>query len=74
MTDRYVLGRTSAETERLTLQATMLAPHSAHLLRLAGITSGMRVLDVGCGAGDMSRLVAELVGPEGAVTGVDLNP
>ena len=74
MADGYVMGRTSAETERLQLQASVLAPHSAHLLRLAGITPGMRVLDVGCGAGDVSMLLGELVGPDGAVIGVDMNP
>ncbi|WP_372453428.1 methyltransferase domain-containing protein [Streptomyces iranensis] len=68
------MGRTSAETERLQLQARILAPHSAYLFRLAGITSGMRVLDVGCGAGDVSMLLAESVGPNGAVIGVDMNP
>jgi len=74
MTDDYVMGRTSAETERLQLQASVVAPHSAYLLRLAGVTPGMRVLDIGCGTGDMSMLLAELVGPGGTVIGVDLNP
>jgi len=31
----------------------------------------MRVLDVGCGAGDVSFLLARMVGPSGAVVGVD---
>jgi SAM-dependent methyltransferase len=31
----------------------------------------MRVLDVGCGAGDVSFLLARMVGPSGAVFGVD---
>jgi ubiquinone/menaquinone biosynthesis C-methylase UbiE len=52
----------------------VLAPHSAHLFRLAGIGPGMRVLDVGCGAGDVSMLIADLVGPTGAVIGVDVDP
>jgi ubiquinone/menaquinone biosynthesis C-methylase UbiE len=42
--------------------------------RLDGITSGMRILDVGCGAGDVSALLAGLVGPDGAVVGVDMDP
>ena len=41
------------------------------LLSRAGVVSGMRVLDVGCGVGDVSLLGAELVGPSGAVLGVD---
>lgn len=40
----------------------------------AGIAPGMRVLDVGCGRGDVSLLVARLVGAEGDVVGVDLDP
>ena len=34
----------------------------------------MRVLDVGCGAGDVSFLAASLVGPDGFVFGVDKSP
>jgi SAM-dependent methyltransferase len=39
----------------------------------AGLGSGMRVLDVGSGAGDVALLVAELVGPGGKVVGVDMD-
>jgi len=31
----------------------------------------MRVIDIGCGVGDVSFLVATLAGPEGSVVGVD---
>ncbi len=41
------------------------------LLRDAGITTGMRVLDVGCGRGDFTFVVARLVGERGAVIGLD---
>jgi SAM-dependent methyltransferase len=74
MTDSYVMGRNPAETQRLRAQADLLAPHSAHLFRLAGISPGMRVLDIGCGAGDVSMLLADLVGPTGSVIGVDVDP
>ena len=33
----------------------------------------MKVLDIGSGAGDVAMTAAELVGPEGAVVGVDVN-
>jgi SAM-dependent methyltransferase len=37
----------------------------------AGIGPGMRVLDLGCGRGDVSLLAGQLVGASGAVVGVD---
>ena len=43
------------------------------LFRDAGITSGMSVLDIGCGLGEVSFLVADLVGDSGRVTGVDFD-
>ncbi|MEO7469068.1 MAG: methyltransferase domain-containing protein [Sphingobium limneticum] len=43
------------------------------LLCEAGLREGMRVLDIGCGMGDVSFLAASLVGRTGAVIGVDIN-
>lgn len=71
--DGYLLGRTEAELERLRLQAEIYAPHSEHLLALAGIEPGMRVLDIGCGAGDLTMAAAALVVPGGSVLGVDMD-
>src|SRR5260370_36829635 len=67
----FILGHSAGEVRRLRLQADILRPITERLLRGAGVCPGMRVLDVGCGAGDVSMLAADLVGPSGAVVGVD---
>jgi SAM-dependent methyltransferase len=70
----YVLGRSDEEVERLQSQAAFLRPFTERLFRDAGIARGMKVLDIGSGAGDVALLAARLVGPEGAVLGIDTNP
>ena len=69
----YVMGRSAEETCRLQQQAQLYGPSTRRLLEDAGITTGMKVLDVGSGAGDVALLLADLVGPSGAVVGVDTN-
>ena len=44
------------------------------LLDLVEARPGMRILDLACGPGNLSRRLAELVAPEGEVIGVDLAP
>lgn len=39
----------------------------------AGITPGMRVLEIGCGNGEVTQELAELVGPSGSVVALDRN-
>ena len=70
---RYVMGHTDRERRRLALQGTILNPFTEQLLRRAGIAGGMRVLDLGCGIGDVSMLAARLVGRHGSVTGIDID-
>jgi 2-polyprenyl-3-methyl-5-hydroxy-6-metoxy-1,4-benzoquinol methylase len=69
----YVLGHSQREIRRLMTQAAILRPVTERLLRNVKIAPGMRVLDLGCGAGDVSMLVAESVGPTGLVVGIDRN-
>jgi ubiquinone/menaquinone biosynthesis C-methylase UbiE len=74
MEAKYILGHSQDEFSRLMRQAVILRPFTERLLRNAKIEPGMRVLDLGCGAGDASMLAAELVGPSGSVVGIDRNP
>ena len=70
----YVLGHADVEVQRLLLQGRLYDDYTEHALRLAGLRPGMRVLDIGCGPGDVSFVAAGLVGPTGTVLGVDAAP
>ena len=70
----YTMGRTQGEEERLIQQSQLYDAVTRRFFREAGISSGMKVLDIGSGAGDVALTAAELVGPAGAVVGVDVNP
>ncbi|MEA2991922.1 MAG: hypothetical protein QOD40_842 [Alphaproteobacteria bacterium] len=67
----YFLGHSDPEIKRLARQNAFYGDTTETLLRSAGLAPGMRVLDIGCGGGDVSLLAAELVGPSGFVLGID---
>ena len=69
----YVLGHAECELERLAKQARLVDPVTRRFFLTAGITEGMRVLDVGSGAGHTAMLLADIVGPSGEVVGADLS-
>jgi ubiquinone/menaquinone biosynthesis C-methylase UbiE len=71
--DSYPLGRSDAETQRLIIQNQIYGPLTRQFLAGAGIGAGMKVLDLGSGAGDVALLLADLVGPQGHVVGIDAN-
>ena len=70
----YQFGSAEDELARLELQGRALAPATRMIFAAAGIRAGMRVLDLGCGAGDVAFVAADLVGPDGHVVGVDRSP
>lgn len=67
----YAMGYTEAERARLMRQAKLLEKPTREIFVSAGLSSGMRVLDFGCGMGDVALLAASIVGPTGRVIGVD---
>src|SRR5215469_2578762 len=70
----YVLGHEALEIERLQLQGAVIAPVTRRLVAQSGIGPGMHVLDIGCGIGDVSMLLAEAVGMTGNVVAFDREP
>lgn len=70
----YPFADRRAEHARLIAQGQLFDPVTRLLFLEAGLAPGMRVLDLGSGAGNVTRLAASLVGPDGYVVGVDRDP
>jgi SAM-dependent methyltransferase len=70
---QYVLATGSAAANRLRILHNVYGPGALRVLSRAGIQKGMRVADIGCGVGMVTRMLAELVGPTGEVVGVDFS-
>jgi len=69
----YALGSDDTEIARLQ-QTVLIAEPTTLLLQRGGIRPGMRVLDLGSGPGDVAFQVAEMIGPNGSVVGVEQDP
>src|SRR5215470_10438781 len=69
----YTLKLSDDEVARYRWMAARAQLSERELWEQAGIRPGARVADVGCGPGAVLTLLAQIVGPEGSVTGVDAN-
>jgi ubiquinone/menaquinone biosynthesis C-methylase UbiE len=71
--DGYVHARDADEYQRLRDQALMWQSATEQVLDRIGLAPGMSALDVGSGPGAVMRLMADRVGPDGSVTGVEID-
>jgi ubiquinone/menaquinone biosynthesis C-methylase UbiE len=71
--ERYVIRGGEGGYDRLALLARTRWADTAALLVRAGLSSGMRCIDLGCGGGHVTLEIARLVAPEGSVVGVDMD-
>jgi SAM-dependent methyltransferase len=69
----YALATGAGAVRRLHVLHDLYAPAGRRRLLAAGLQTGMKVADFGCGVGVVTRMLGEMVGPTGSVTGVDVN-
>jgi SAM-dependent methyltransferase len=72
--DRNLAKQALAEANWLDVHFEAFRPEYEAMLRGIGLEPGWRVLDAGCGSGSFLSLLAELVGPAGHVTALDVSP
>lgn len=70
----YIIDGGPGGAERLGALARAMAPATDALLDRAGPWAGLAVLDLGCGAGHVTREIARRVGPMGRIVGIDMDP
>jgi len=69
----YVLATGQAAVRRLEILEQVYGVGTRKVLQHCGLRSRMRVADIGCGVGMVTRLLSKLVGPDGTAVGVDVS-
>src|SRR6185369_14027859 len=69
----YALASGAAAVRRLYVLHNIYGPAGRRILLEAGLKPGMHVADFGCGVGAVTRMLGEMVGPSGRVTGIDVH-
>lgn len=67
----YTIAGGEQDAERLAEQARIMEAASMAFLERAGAAPGTACVDVGCGTGQVTLALAEIVGEKGRVVGVD---
>jgi SAM-dependent methyltransferase len=71
--ERYVIRGGREGYERLKVLGRATWPETSELFQRVGLRQGDRVLDLGCGGGDVTFEISGLIGPDGHVTGIDMD-
>jgi SAM-dependent methyltransferase len=70
MEEGYILGNQDCEITGLQTQAAFFEPITKQTLLKAGLKKDMSCIDIGCGSGSVTRLMADMVGDNGYVVGM----
>jgi ubiquinone/menaquinone biosynthesis C-methylase UbiE len=71
--ERYVISGGKRGYDRLAVLARNWLPTTSALFDRVELGAGMRCLDLGCGGGDVTFVMAQRVGSSGSVTGIDMD-
>lgn len=69
----YALATGESGAYRLQILNAIHQPYTEFLMQRVGLKEGMRVADIGCGTGNVSFMMASIVGQSGSVSGVDMS-
>jgi ubiquinone/menaquinone biosynthesis C-methylase UbiE len=72
--EHYILATGGKDVKRLRLLHEVYGPETQALFHRVGLRDGQRVVEIGCGSGNISCWVAQQVGPSGSVVGIDISP
>jgi 2-polyprenyl-3-methyl-5-hydroxy-6-metoxy-1,4-benzoquinol methylase len=71
--NNYIISGGQEGKKRLHILAEALYPYTRPLLEKLGVSKGTSFLDAGCGGGDVSMMVAQMMGDNGSVTAIDFD-
>lgn len=74
MSDDYLLGHSEREWSRLAEQHALWGPGLLDRISDSGVGPGTRVLEVGCGSGELLAELVRLVTPTGVAAGFERDP
>lgn len=72
--EHYILATGGKDAQCLRLLHEVYGPGTEAAIHRAGLKPGVRVVEVGCGSGNIACWAAEQVGPQGSVVGIDNSP
>jgi ubiquinone/menaquinone biosynthesis C-methylase UbiE len=72
--EHYILATGGKDVQRLRLLHEVYGPGTQALFQRVGLRDGQRVVEIGCGSGNIACWVAQQVAPSGSVMGIDISP
>jgi 2-polyprenyl-3-methyl-5-hydroxy-6-metoxy-1,4-benzoquinol methylase len=72
--EHYILATGGKDVKRLRLLHEVYGPGTEALFHRVGLRDGMRVVEIGCGSGNIACWVARQIAPHGSVMALDIAP